>query len=81
MRVGRLRINNFRGFEQLELRRESNPRPILPHHLTPVPEGGEGPIRNPQQLPQVPWSGRPDLNRRPSAPKAEAAIRKPLQFQ
>ena len=34
-----------------------------------------------QQLRHVPWSGRPDLNRRPSAPKAEAAIRKPLQFQ
>ena len=27
------------------------------------------------------WSGRPDLNRRPSAPKTAAVILKPSQFQ
>ncbi len=47
-------------------------RELLPHHLTPVAEGAGSPIPNPQRFRWLPWSGRSDSNRRPSAPKADA---------
>ena len=58
-------------------RRESNPRPLLPHHLTPPAKSPANVLRNRQRFQSLPWLERSDDRR---FPKPRARFENPFGF-